>query len=190
MLLVDIEGLLDHPIGERNQSRGKFASNFLCSLKVKYKLKLRRLLDRQISWLGAFQDLTYDVGRIPKRLLIIGPIGGAAQTKQQVYALSPQAADFLLSRLIKHSELEHIKDRHSSRELPATPPILHKTITAGVRNDRKVVKGNLCFVSFRPRGGTIFAGKMESNPITSAINLTHRGAIGQLSIRVLHGTYL
>jgi hypothetical protein len=177
MLLVDIEGLLDHPIGERNQSRGKFAPNFLCSLKVKYKLKLRRLLDQQISWLGAFQDLTYDVGRIPKRLLIIGPIGGAAQTKQQVYALSPQAADFLLSRLIKHSELEHIKDRHSSRELPATPPILHKTITAGVRNDRKVV-------------GTIFAGKMESNPITSAITLTHRGAIGQLSIRVLHGTYL
>src|SRR5205809_1142784 len=47
------------PIRPRQHVRWNCKTNLVCCLKVNDKLKLRRLLHRQISWFGAFQDLVH-----------------------------------------------------------------------------------------------------------------------------------
>src|SRR5438094_8282662 len=44
-------------------------------LQVDHKLKLRRLLHRQISRFGTFQDLVYVNSRAPKEVIEVRPIG-------------------------------------------------------------------------------------------------------------------
>src|SRR6267378_6972118 len=54
--------LLDHLISPQQQRRRDREAERLGSFEIDYELELRRLLDRQVGWLGAFED-SVDVSR-------------------------------------------------------------------------------------------------------------------------------
>src|SRR5690242_3310018 len=50
-------GLIDHPVRARKDRRWDDEAERLGGLHVDHQLEFRRLLDRQVGWLGAFQNL-------------------------------------------------------------------------------------------------------------------------------------
>src|SRR5471030_3299095 len=46
----------DHLVGERHQIVGEFDPERLRRLEIDHELKLGRLQDRQVRWLGTFED--------------------------------------------------------------------------------------------------------------------------------------
>jgi hypothetical protein len=65
---------LNRPVSEREQACRYFEPDRLGSLEIDHQLKLCRLLDRQIGWLGAFQYLVNENGRRSKNRSNIGPV--------------------------------------------------------------------------------------------------------------------
>ena len=75
-LLPNASRLLHHFIRPRQQFRRNRQSNLFRRLQVDDELKLRRLLHRQISRLGAFQDLVHVNSRAPIEVIVVRPICG------------------------------------------------------------------------------------------------------------------
>src|SRR5262249_46298026 len=67
--------LFDHLVSPCEHLRWNRQSNLFRGLQVDDKLKLRRLLHRQISRLGAFQDLVHVNSRAPKEVSGVWPVG-------------------------------------------------------------------------------------------------------------------
>src|SRR4029453_11262127 len=65
---------LDHFIRPREKFRRECQTDLFRSLHVDQKLKLRRLLHRQISRFGAFQDLVHVNSRAPIEVFEVRPV--------------------------------------------------------------------------------------------------------------------
>ena len=66
---------LDHLIRPLKHTDWNCQTYLFRRLKVDHKFKLRRLLHRQISRFGAFQDLVHVNGRVPKEVFEVRPVG-------------------------------------------------------------------------------------------------------------------
>src|SRR4029434_2854749 len=67
--------LFDDFIRSRKKFGGECQSDLFRCLQVDHKLKLRRLLHRQISRFGTFQNLVHVNSRAPKEVIDVSPIG-------------------------------------------------------------------------------------------------------------------
>src|SRR5262245_9021541 len=70
--------LLDHLVNTGEQRRRNFESDALCGPQVDYQLELRRLNDRQIGGLGAFEDATRVNPNQPVRLGVAWSVASQA----------------------------------------------------------------------------------------------------------------
>ena len=66
--MSDVEPLLDHLIRPLEHVGRNCQSDLFRCLQVDHKLKLRRLLHRQISRFGTFQDLAHVNSRAPEHI--------------------------------------------------------------------------------------------------------------------------
>ena len=78
MPLTALRLSLNHLIRPREQFRRECQSDLLRRLQVDDELKLRRLLHRQISRFGAFQDLVHVNSRAPIEVIVVRPVGHEA----------------------------------------------------------------------------------------------------------------
>jgi hypothetical protein len=67
--------LLDHLVRSEQHVRRNREADLLRRFQIDHQLKLRRLLDWQVSGFGAFQDFIHVVGGAPKTLGFVGCIG-------------------------------------------------------------------------------------------------------------------
>jgi hypothetical protein len=72
--------LSDHLIGIGAQQNrfGDRDAEFLCGFEVDYEIELRRLLDRQVAWLGALQDFVDILCRSAEQVGVTQPKGHKA----------------------------------------------------------------------------------------------------------------
>src|SRR4029077_944473 len=93
--LMPIAFLFDHLIRSRQHVRWNRQADLLGGFQIDDELELRRLLDRQIFRLGAFQDLVDVSGRAPVEIsdqgtvshqaTLLGKLSGGVHTWQAVF---------------------------------------------------------------------------------------------------------
>jgi hypothetical protein len=66
--------LLDHSIRPLKHADWNCQTNLFCCLKVNDEFKLRRLLHRQVSRFGAFQNLVHVNSRAPIEVIVVRPV--------------------------------------------------------------------------------------------------------------------
>ena len=57
--------LFDHLVGNGEYSRRNNEAERLRSLEINHQVEFRRLLDWEIGWFGAFQNLVYEQRVVP-----------------------------------------------------------------------------------------------------------------------------
>src|SRR5215470_11024175 len=66
--------LLDHLVSGDEQSLRHRDAERLRSLEINHQVEFRRLLDWEIGWLSAFQNLVYERSGVPIQLRKVRPI--------------------------------------------------------------------------------------------------------------------
>ncbi len=68
-----IQNSFDYPIRPYQYVGWNGQADLLGRIQINHQLELRRLLDRKIGWLRAFEDLSTYVAARRNRSLILGP---------------------------------------------------------------------------------------------------------------------
>src|SRR5215472_13278416 len=70
----------DHPVRPRQHVRRNRQADLLCRFEIDDELELLRLLDRQISWLRAFQNLIDVCGSTAVQVRLVRTVGHEASS--------------------------------------------------------------------------------------------------------------